>query len=252
MAKYHINEEHLIYPCTATKRPCKFGGEDAHFNTRAEAHVESEKRFAKHFAGITKSLKRNPMPLPQQRVSTFDDLSELTPAERAQVMVFEAMKRTNDLVIGSPQTNYYIGPGNHVDNEMLTNLMAIGAHAFPVINKWNENVNLRGPRTIAELEDDGFKVDLILNTLKEISTRHWEGTLNSEDLISQNLTAEVVITNPQGISLQVPVTCLSDFKSLLEKVVKHAKNIEDIKNLKEIPNLIIKKDEDDEGVIYRL
>lgn len=58
MEKYHVNPEScLAGKCSATKNPCPFGAEEAHFNTLAEATLESE-RLLESIHGST-SLKKN-------------------------------------------------------------------------------------------------------------------------------------------------------------------------------------------------
>lgn len=46
--KYHINNEGVVGICSATKEPCRFGGEDGnqyHYNTLQEARSAAEKRL---------------------------------------------------------------------------------------------------------------------------------------------------------------------------------------------------------------
>ncbi len=218
--RYHINGQQEVHPCNAVVRPCKFGGNEVHFATRAAATVVAEKQIAKHFAEITKTLKKNPPR--QQGFCLEDDLSSLTSAERAEVMVFEAMKKSDEIAFGSPDPNDYYGSGvPFIKSEVQEKLRALGVPMNKPGGYYSYYMNMPA------IEEAGFKMRIILGTLKDQNTYHFNGTFASEENMIQHLNAEAIITNPQGVSLEIPITCRSNFLDLLSGALYNAKSLEE-------------------------
>lgn len=65
MAKYHLNEKNEMGVCSASVRPCKFGGAtgvDNHFSSQEEALAEMERRFSEEHGAVPTSRQRESDP----------------------------------------------------------------------------------------------------------------------------------------------------------------------------------------------
>lgn len=57
--KFHISDDGMARPCKATEKPCRFGGDEQHYSTLAEAQKAAELKMEKHMGTkvLTKQSK---------------------------------------------------------------------------------------------------------------------------------------------------------------------------------------------------
>ena len=202
--RYHINSKGEPGICKATKRACQFGESD-HFSTKTDAEKEAQKRLEKSYETIRRGIKKD---LPEKTIS-LADWNSLNPSEKADLAIFEAMKRLG-LRIGVPDDNYY-GQGVKIDSDLKNKLEAFNERNI------NSNTFYLNP------SNSDYELDFVPGSLKQYNLSEFNGTFDeaSQVLI---MTAEAVLSDKEGNKIKIPVATKADFIEIINEVVERGPN----------------------------
>ena len=209
--RYHINSKGEPGVCKATKRACQFGESD-HFSTRTEAEAEAQKRLERKFSTIRKGFKKD---LPEKVVSTAD-WNSLTPSERADLAIFEAMKRLG-IRIGKPDHNYY-GQGVSMDNDLKMKLEAF-------IEKPLTGVGLYDFEIHAGKMNSDYELNFVPGSLRQHNLSEFNGTFDESSQVLI-MTADAVLKDKKGNQVKIPIAVKADFIDIINEVVDGPEDID--------------------------
>lgn len=215
MRKYHVNSSGNVAPCTASKRPCKYGSED-HFDNRKEASKVAEKRLEEQYKSIKQGIKKKSKSLPKT-IDVNGDLSTLNSNDRADAMVFKAMLDDDSVEFGLPSDNDYYGSGRAVlDEDTTEKLVVIGVFK-------NKKRAYGGSRKnfVKSAISGGYKINFVPSSLRDTTTYHFNGTFATSNSEKIHISADAVITSPDGVSVAVPITAHAHFSDLLSKAISN-------------------------------
>ena len=232
MPKYHLTPSGQARSCSAQHGNCRYGenGVDPeHYPTKEAAQKAIEKKLEKEHSNFRKTLKKKKMP---ETINADTDLSALTSEERADYAIFQGFKHDYSACLGTVDKDSYYGyVNNYVDDELMKELDAIGADHLVKKTGWgNRNPNIR------TLEEKGFTVDFVKGSFKDHTTSHFMGTFAESNDIKHHVSANVVITSPDGDKIVAPITAQATFDELLS----NALDLDDDKIDAKTENLILK------------
>lgn len=217
MSKYHVNSGGNVAPCTASKRPCKYGSED-HFDDRKEASKAAEKRLEEQYKSIKQGIKKNSKSLPKT-IDVNGDLSALSSNDRADAMVFKAMLDNDSIEFGLPSDNDYYGSGRAVlDDDTAEKLVVIG-----VLKNKKRVYGKSHKDSVKSAISRGYKINFVPSSLRDKTTYHFNGTFATSNSEKVHVSADAVITSPDGVSVAVPITTHAYFSDLLSRAIRNGK-----------------------------
>lgn len=233
MAKFHITPSGQARVCSAQPGNCRYGenGVDPdHYSTKEEAIKAVEQKLEEEHGAFRKSLKKEKLP---EIINSETDLSSLTPSERADYAIFQGFRHEHDACIGEVNKNSYYGYlENTVDKELRDKLEIFGIEKKRTYGRHYS----RNTPSLPELEEKDFTVDFVKGSFTDETTVHFAGTFAEESDHKHHVTAKVVLTNPQGDKMVVPVTAQATFSELLS----NALDLDDSKIDPKTENLILK------------
>lgn len=232
MPKFHLTPSNQTRECTAQPGNCRYGenGVDPeHYPTKEAAQKAIEKKLEKEHSTFRNALKKKKMP---EIINADTDFSALEPSERADYAIFQGFKHDYSACLGKVDKNSYYGyVNNSVDDELVKELDAIGAADLVKKTGWgHQNPNIQ------TLEEKGFTVDFVKNSFKDETTSHFMGTFTETNDVKHHVSADVVITNPDGDKIVAPITAQATFSELLS----NALDLDDDKIDAKTENLILK------------
>lgn len=221
MPKYHVNDKGAPGVCHATKRPCRFGGIDGkenHYETLADANAAAEKKIEERYGRDFKVASKKKLP---ESVDFNGDLSHLDSETRANVMVFEAMKRERFCELGKPDISDYYGRGaGVVKQDLVKKLIAVGAidgkrHGFASAYK-DYNIKVR------EITERGYDLQFVPGSMGYQETTHFNGTFAPSETQAHMNSKAILIGKNGARIMEIDVTCDEDFTTLTEDALKIA------------------------------
>lgn len=232
MPKYHLTPSNQARSCSAQPGNCRYGenGVDPeHYPTKEAAQKAIEKKLEKEHSTFRKALKKKKMP---ETINADTDLSALTSEERADYAIFQGFKHDYSACLGKVDENSYYGyVNNSVDDELVKELNAIGAADLVKKTGWgNRNPNIR------TLEEKGYTVDFVKGSFKDHTTSHFKHTFTETNDVRHHVSADVVITSPDGDKIVAPITAQATFSELLS----NALDLDDDKIDAKTENMILK------------
>lgn len=214
MAKFHITPSGQARNCSAQPGNCRYGenGVDPeHYPTKDAAQKAVEKKLEKEHKAFVKTLKKQKMP---ETIDANTDISQLSSEERADYAIYQGFKNDYSARIGKVNNNNYYGyTNNTVEDDLKKKLEAID------ISEKRSSWGYPDYPTIEELEDKGFTVDFVKNSFQDETTYHFAGTFADHNDVKHHVSADVVITSPQGDKIVAPITAQATFSELLSNAL---------------------------------
>lgn len=232
MPKYHLTPSNQARSCSAQPGNCRYGKngfDPEHYPTKEAAQKAIEKKLEKEYSTFRKAVKKKKMP---ETINADTDLSTLSPSERADYAIFQGFKNNYSACLGKVDEDSYYGyVNNSVDDELVKELDVIGAADLVKKKGWGHpNPNIQ------TLEEKGFSVDFVKGSFKDHTTYHFKHTFTESNDVRHHVSADVVITNPDGDKIVAPITAQATFSELLS----NALDLDDSQVDPKTENLILK------------
>lgn len=155
--------------------------------------------------------------------SIYSDLSNLSPSDRTDVYVFEALKDNESFSFGVPNnthSNYYNPSGGSLISD--DDMKKLKDFEVPVkkykYSRKGENIQ---PDWRA-MNDKGFSVKVVPGSFKNSYTYQFAGTYAEGNGEVEHLTATTIITDKEGRSISIPCNVANvNFSDTLKKMLKN-------------------------------
>lgn len=239
MAKHHVNPNTMKPGTCQAKTPenCRFSKEAgevvAHYDTKEEAQLAAEKMIEKDLKNFETSLKKQKLP---EVIDANSDFSQLEASDRADYAIFQGFKNDGTTAIGTiNRSSYYGYVENDIDDKLAKDLEKFGIDRGGFSN--NRLYRRHNILRLQELQENGYTADFVRHSFYNDQTSHFAGTFAEENDQVYHVTAKVVLTNPKGQKMVVPVTAQSTFSDLLADAL----DIEDDRLDAKTQNLVMKE-----------
>lgn len=201
MPKYHVNDDGVAGVCRASKRPCKFGGatgQENHFESKEEAVKAGEAKIAKENKNLVTSMKRVKKMVPESFRSDSENFNKLAPEVRAEVLMAEYL--VNHAELGDYPR--YGHENFNIKDDVRQRLEAVGAIDAERKVSSRRGASGNSPVTMRSILDKGFTASYVPNSMGDEGFSNGFGD-GSESYVT---SFRAVITSPDGVSLEVPVS----------------------------------------------